>query len=225
MKQKKIIINIVKLIISFFIFFNSIYIQKFLVYILNIKKITPKLSTLISFLSSIIILILLLIIFRKEIIEEFKTFKKNISENIDIGFKYWFIGLAGMFISNIVITFIFKGAGAQNEQEVQKMITAAPLLMIITAGIIAPINEEILFRKNFKNVFKNNLLFIIISGIFFGYLHVSSSTSLMQWIYIIPYSSLGICFAIMYNKTNTVFTSISMHMIHNTILTLISILL
>ena len=67
-------------------------------------------------------------------------------------------------------------------------------------------------------------IFILVSGIFFGYMHVAGSTSLTQWLYIIPYSSLGISFAIMYNKTNTVFTSITIHSIHNTILTILSIL-
>lgn len=225
MKYKNLVTNIFKLIISLFLFFESTYIQKFLIWIFHIKKITPSLVTVLSFTSNLFILILLLLLFKKDIIKEFKIFKNNISNNIDTGFKYWLIGLAGMMVSNILITIIFQGGGADNEQQVQKMIQAAPLFMILNAGLIAPINEEILFRKNFRNIFKNNIIFILVSGIFFGYLHVSGATSLLQWIYIIPYSSLGISFAIMYSKTNTVFTSICMHMMHNTILTLISILL
>lgn len=225
MKYKNLCTNILKLIISFFLFFESTYIQKFFVWIFHIKKITPSLVTILSFISNLVILIFLFLLFRKDLIKEFKLFKKNVSNNIDIGFKYWLLGLAGMMVSNIFITIIFQGGGASNEQQVQKMIQAAPLFMILNAGLIAPINEEILFRKNFRNVFKNNIVFILVSGIFFGYLHVSGATSLLQWAYIIPYSSLGIGFAIMYSKTNSVFTSICMHMMHNTILTLISILL
>lgn len=225
MKHKKLFINILKLLFSFFLFFEGVYIQKFIVLVFHIKKITPSLATSLNFISNLVILFILFLLYRKELIKEFHTFKKNISNNIDTGFKYWMIGLAGMMISNILITIIFKAGGADNEQQVQKMIQAAPLFMIINAGIIAPINEEILFRKNFRNVFKNNLIFILVSGIFFGYLHVSGATSLLQWAYIIPYSSLGISFAVMYCKTNTVFTSIFMHMMHNTILTIISILL
>ncbi len=225
MKYENLFTNIFKLIISLFLFFESIYIQKLFIWIFHIKKITPSLVTVLSFTSNLVILILLFLLFRKDIIKEFRIFKNNISNNIDIGFKYWLIGLAGMMISNILITIIFQGGGADNEQQVQKMIQAAPLFMILNAGLIAPINEEILFRKNFRNIFKNNIIFILVSGIFFGYLHVSGATSLLQWIYIIPYSSLGIGFAIMYSKTNTVFTSICMHMMHNTVLTLISILL
>ncbi len=224
MKKKPLIKNILKLLVSFFIFFESSTIRTILIHIFKIKKKTPGTLTVLSFGVNIIILIFLFIIFRKDIIKEFKIFKDNISDNIDTGLKYWMLGLAGMMISNIIITFILKGGGASNEEAVQKMINSAPLFMIINAGIIAPINEELLFRKNFRNVFKNNILFILVSGIFFGYMHVAGSTSLTQWLYIIPYSSLGISFAIMYNKTNTVFTSITIHSIHNTILTILSIL-
>ena len=128
-----------------------------------------------------------------------------------------------MVMSNFIIAFILGGGQATNEQGVQKMIDVAPIIMLITAGIIGPINEELIFRKCFKNILKNKWFFILISGIVFGYLHVSGANSLNQFLYIIPYSSLGIAFATTYYKTNTVFSSIFVHMLHNTILTLISI--
>ena len=105
------------------------------------------------------------------------------------------------------------------------MITTLPILMLINAGIIAPIIEELTFRKAFKNVFQNKWVFILSSGLIFGGLHVITSFSTpLELLYIIPYSSLGISFAYMYYKTNTIYTSISMHIIHNTVLTLLSIL-
>ncbi len=227
MKDNNLVKRVIKFILAFLIFFSSIYIQKFLLVILHLKRsqVTTSLSTILNCVSSIIILFLLFLLYRKDLIKEFKIFKDNLSNNIDIGFKYWIIGLIGMMISNIIISLLLNGGGADNEQLVQQMIKTSPLLMIINAGVIAPLNEEILFRKNFRNLFSKNIIFILLSGIIFGYMHVSSSTNLLQFAYIIPYSSLGICFAIAYCKTNTVFTSICMHAMHNTILTLISILL
>lgn len=225
MKHKNLFINILKLLLSFFIYFESGNIRKVIVLIFHIKKVTPAISIILSCVSNVILLVLLFFIYKKELIKEFKIFKNKLSDNIDIGFTYWMIGLVGMMISNILIMTIFKSGGANNEQAVQNMINIAPLLMIIDAGIIAPIIEEILFRKTFKNVIKSKLTFILIAGIFFGYLHVASATTLAQFIYIIPYSSLGISLAMMYAKTDTVFTSICMHALHNTILTLFSILI
>ena len=125
-----------------------------------------------------------------------------------------------MMIYNFIISFY----QATNEQAVQKMISAMPYLLIVSAGILAPINEEILFRKVFKDNIKNKIIYILVSGIFFGYMHVTSATTIPQFLYIIPYSSLGIAFAVMYSKTDSVFTSMTMHMFHNTILTILSII-
>ena len=41
-------------------------------------------------------------------------------------------------------------------------------------------------------------------------------------LYIIPYGALGATFAYAYYKTDTVFTTVTFHIIHNTILFLIS---
>ena len=85
--------------------------------------------------------------------------------------------------------------------------------------------EEIIFRKCYKNAFSNKWLFIILSSLVFGSLHViTSMTSLMDLLFIIPYGSLGAAFAIMYQKTDTIYTSMLMHMLHNTILIILSII-
>lgn len=217
--------NLLKGIFSFILFFSSAYIQQLLVIVLNIKKITVKNAIVISFLSSLIIACILILIYRKDLIKEWKIYKQNFFKNMDIGFKYWFIGLICMMISNFIISFLLNASQATNEQMVQKMISAMPYLLIISAGIIAPINEEILFRKVFKDNIKNKIICILVSGILFGYMHVTSATTIPQFLYMIPYSSLGIAFAVMYSKTDSVFTSMSMHMFHNTILTILSIIM
>ena len=206
------------------LFFLSSTIQRLFVMIFGIKKITNTNAVILNFSSSFIILLCLLFLYQKELKKEWNIFKKNLADNMDIGLKYWLLGLAGMMVSNITLSILFQNDGADNEQLVQQMITALPILMVFSAGFIAPIVEEITFRKVFRDNIKKDILFILVSGIFFGFLHVFPADNLGQFLYIIPYSSLGISFAIMYQKTNTVFTSISMHMMHNTILTLLSIL-
>ena len=104
------------------------------------------------------------------------------------------------------------------------MISALPWAMLIDAGLLAPFTEEIVFRKSFRNVFGKGKLFVLLSGLVFGGLHVISATNPIGYLYIIPYSCLGIAFALMYNKTDSIYASIFMHMFHNTVLTLLSIL-
>ena len=206
-------------------FLESGIIQILFKNLLHIKKVTVRDATILNFLSSLVFGIFLIIIYRKDLKKEWKIFKSKLSDNLDIGIKYWLIGLFFMMSTNILINLIWKSGTATNEQAVQKMITSLPFVMLLSAGILAPLNEEILFRKCFRDTFKNNIVFAIASGVFFGFLHVSTATTLSQFIYIVPYSCLGISFAIMYVKTKSVFTSMTMHMAHNSILTLLSILL
>lgn len=216
--------ELLKGILIFILFCFSSLFQLIPITLFNIKRTTSN-SIILSTFSNICLLIILIIIYRRELIKEFKLFKKNLLENLDTGIKYWLIGLLVMMISNIIITYILGLNQAQNEQAVQKMINKMPIMMLITAGFIAPITEEITFRKTFKNTFLNKYLFIILSGLVFGSMHVITSYSNpLELLYIIPYGSLGMAFAAMYYKTDTIYTSISIHMLHNTILTLVSIL-
>ena len=80
--------NLLKGIFSFILFFSTSYIQQILIVVFNIKKITIKNAVVISFISSLIIASILILIYRKDLIKEWKIYKKNLSKNIDIGFKY-----------------------------------------------------------------------------------------------------------------------------------------
>ena len=129
-----------------------------------------------------------------------------------------------MMISNILINTLFKLGQAENEQLVQGMITDFPLVMLLNAGVIAPIIEELVFRKTFRDTIKGKWAFILTSSLVFGFMHVLVATSLIEMIFIIPYALLGMAFAYMYYDTDSIYTSILAHILHNTILILISIL-
>ncbi len=214
-------------IIVFLLFYFSSYFQLIPIILLNwdIRSITESQNVMLSTFSNIVLLLILFLIFRKDIIKEWKNFKSNFLENIDTGIKYWLVGLAIMMGSNIIINIVMNLGQAANEQAVQQMISALPWLMFINAGIIAPCTEELIFRKSFRKAFPNKWLFVLISALVFGSLHVvTSMTSPIELLYIIPYGALGGAFAYMYQKTDTIFTSIAMHMFHNSALILLSIL-
>lgn len=214
-------------IIVFLLFYFSSYFQLIPIILLNwdIRSITESQNVMLSTFSNIVLLLILFLIFRKDIIKEWKKFKSNFLENIDTGIKYWLVGLAIMMGSNIIINIVMNLGQAANEQAVQQMISALPWLMFINAGIVAPCTEELIFRKSFRKAFPNKWLFILISALVFGSLHVvTSMTSPIELLYIIPYGALGGAFAYMYQKTDTIFTSIAMHMFHNSALILLSIL-
>ena len=61
-------------------------------------------------------------------------------------------------------------------------------------------------------------LYIFISGFIFALMHILGQvTSNFDYLYVIPYMSLGVTFALLYYDTDNIFSSIMMHMFHNTI--------
>ena len=226
-KTDKLIKNIIKGILVFFIFWNSVYLKFIPIYIfhLDVNSLTTRDKAFISVFSNTMLLIIFYLIYRKDLKEDFKKFKKNILENLDTGVKYWFLGLTIMIICNMIINSIFKTGGANNEIAVQNMIKNSPFVMLFLAGFIGPFNEEIAFRKTLRDVFNNKWIFVMLSFILFGGAHViDDAKTIVDFLYIIPYGALGGAFALAYYETDTIFTSIFLHMMHNIILVTISIL-
>lgn len=194
---------------------------------INIESIPNIIKILYTFIFDIIFLLLIASIYKQEITKEFKAFftKKNILNNIKKSLKYWSIGMIIMISTNAIIA-LFTNNLAANEQAVREMIDKYPLYMAFQVMIYAPISEEIIFRKSIDKIFKNKYLYILISGLIFGGLHVISSiTSLIDILYLLPYCSLGFVFALLYKNTNNnIFSTITAHAFHNTLALLLYLL-
>lgn len=213
------------LMVLLLFFFSSLF-QLILIPILNydINNLTANENIILTAFSDFILLIILNSIYFKSLKDDFKNLKGNLYKYIDIAVKYWLIGLFAMMIVNITIN-LLTPAKANNEAMVQEYIHTSKYLSILVIGIMAPIIEELTFRKAFRDIFKKDLVFILTSGLVFGALHVVLSfNSLWDLLYIIPYSSLGIAFAITYSKTNNIYSTIFMHIFHNTVLTILSVI-
>ena len=183
---------------------------------INPNNISDKTYTLYLALSELLLMIILFIIYRKTITEDFKKFKEDINGNLELAFRYWAIGFSIMLISNLFISLILGKTISGNEEVVRSYIDSSPLLMAISTVIFAPINEELTFRKSIRDALKNKWVYALTSGIIFGGLHIISYINTpLDLIYLLPYSSLGISFALLYYKTNNIFSSISMHTMHN----------
>ena len=131
-----------------------------------------------------------------------------------------------MMVSNTILTFVLKMGQAANEQEVQKLISYLPWVMVINAGIIAPCVEEIIFRKCYKNAFPNKWLFIGLSSLVFGSLHVLPSYQTpMDLLYLIPYCVPGWVFAYIYKESKNIFVPAGLHFVHNGILMSLQVLM
>lgn len=214
--------NIFKAFICFLVFYYGKYLQYIPILLFNIKKPTVFSNALLIMFSSVIEFIILFLLFRKELKEDFSKFKKNFVNNFCIGIRYTVIGSLLMFLSNIFISLFFSSNGPTNEILIEKMMQVVPIVMFIDSSFLAPFIEEITFRYSFRLLIKNKWVYVLTSGIIFGLLHiVFTFSSVSEFIYFIPYACFGISCALMYLKTDSIFTPILMHMLYNTSLLLL----
>ena len=170
-------------------------------------------------------MLILFVLYKDKLINDFKKYIKKIGENFELSFKYYFLGVIIMMASNLIITLFFSNATAGNEEAVRNLIDQAPLYMLFSVSLYAPFVEELIFRHSIKDCvmcYGNNKvtkgIYIFISGFIFAALHIlGQTTSYLDYLYLIPYLSLGIAFSALYSKTDNIFSSISMHMLHNTV--------
>ena len=211
----KKLLNILKSlgIIMLMILFTSLF---FSIFNINPNSLTDKKYIIYVTLSNIILIGIYVLIYRKTLACDIKDFIKNIKKYFTTSLKFWGIGLLVMYISNIIITFILNKELAGNEQEVRNYIDNFPLYMLFSTVIFAPITEELTFRKSIRDAISNKWVYAITSGLIFGMLHIIAYIgNLTDLIHLIPYSSLGIAFALLYHKTDNIYCPISMHAMHN----------
>jgi hypothetical protein len=172
------------------------------------------------------VFIMMILLFYKDLKRDFKAFKEYFREYNSFVWKMFGISIAVMFVLAISIKLYTGINSPTNQVKLLEMFRVKPLYIIFLAMIYAPITEELLFRGIIRKVFNNKYLFIIISGVLFGALHVVDDfQSISELLYILVYSSLGIFMASTYYKTNNLFTDIYFHFIQNTLAVLAMILL
>lgn len=220
------IVKSLLVIISFFFYYIIIFIP-FVLLEINIENVPTVLLQVYQIATEIIYISIIIFAYKDDFKRYLDDFKKNGKKHFKLGFDYWLIGLAVMIVSNIAIGNLTPIAIPENEQMIREAIAMNPFIMLISSVVLAPVLEEILFRKTLFDIFKNKYVYIITSGLLFGFFHVVGvATSIYSWLYVIPYAALGVVFAYAYKKTNNLLTPISMHALHNfiTIIQLLMIL-
>ena len=219
-KNKDILLKAIICFISYFfitdiisLIFDNIF------SFLNLKGIYYDIYNILKYL---IYPILLFIVYKDELLENLVRFKNKILEYLPNMITPYFIGFIVMLISNIFIIYIFHLGQATNEQQLNELSKMYPIYVFVASCFVGPFIEEIVFRFCLRKIIRNDKLFIILSGLIFGLLHVLfSMNSIMDLLFVIPYGSLGCAFAYMYVKTDNIWSTVLVHTLHNTVLSLL----
>lgn len=204
------------------VFLGFVLAPSFIIVLLSMTGIKDE--VVLTFLTELVYVLIIVFLYRHTLIKDFKSFDKK---NIKLMIKWWLIGWVIMIASNAIINFvIFKGEIALNEEQNRAMLTTYPVLGLILAGVLAPILEELTFRRGFRKISDNKYVFAIVSTLVFAFLHVVPGFVIgldplkldwLQLLYLLPYGSLGFSFSWLYAKTDNIFANIYIHAFHNTL--------
>lgn len=213
--------------VIFFYLFTSTFVTEILSAIgINYNNLSTTLKSTCLIIYQILITLVIVYIYKKIIITNFKTFIKNNIKYFKEYIKYWFLMLILMISSNLIVTFFTTTDIANNQNTIIETLKVAPIYTFILTVFVAPILEELVFRLSFRKIFSNNILFILLSGLVFGSLHVIGTCEhLIDLLFIIPYSIPGFIFAYVYTKSKNICVPISLHFIHNGVMMSLQILL
>ncbi|MBY7142410.1 CPBP family intramembrane metalloprotease [Virgibacillus sp. NKC19-3] len=106
--------------------------------------------------------------------------------------------------------------GSENTQQIMDIARALPIFMIIPA-IIAPVLEEIIFRKIIFGQFyakTNFFIAALLSALIFGIIHLDPT-------HLLVYASMGFVFAFLYVQTKRILVPIIVHAAMNTIVVIV----
>lgn len=148
------------------------------------------------------------------------------------------IGMVLLYAVNILFSIFFTNVlhitdSSDNQAAIVSMLQTIPgiLCMGIFTVFLAPMVEELIFRRSVFTFFKNKNVAVIISALIFGFIHVSSAcftdligimqntvtfkTLLIDFSYILIYGSMGLILSLLYKKTNNIYPVIMAHSLNN----------
>lgn len=200
--------DITKCIILFLLYFSQFIVSKFL----------PNDKTIIIIYEVsfyLIMFVMCFIFYFNTLKNDFIIFKNNFSAYLKYIIPRYLIGMAIFIVVNLISILLTKKATSVNQGTLES-ISIWQLLPL--AVIWAPIVEEIIYRANVRKILNNNVIFILVSSILFGYMHVIHEANLFNIIISgLPYTVFGATLAYIYFKTNNICSNIFVHFLQNSI--------
>ena len=232
--MKKDIKYLLKLLLCFILFFNLNYLVALLFNLvgINYNTFNYKDYTYFNVLIELILFVVVMLLYNKEFKKDYKIFKLNVKDNIRKIISYFALFIAlkiGTALVSSILSFAlnFTLGESENQEAVMKLVSAEPLLMIINTCILAPFVEEGIFRLSIRKVFNNKYLFILVSGLFFGMMHIfpTDLPTSQALIYSITYVTMGFYLAYIYTETENIWFVIFIHALNNLFSMILSIAL
>lgn len=167
------------------------------------------------FISYILTILIIVLKFKDNLKEDLKNIKQDLKGNILKLLLIHFALIISMYIVNFILYSII-GNVSSNEQGIRSSLFSSPILISISLCILGPITEELTFRYPYKNIKTNRKIAFVVYTLIFASMHIVVSSSLLNLLYIIPYTLLSLSFGYSFYKTNNIIPAIFFHILNNT---------
>lgn len=144
---------------------------------------------LVDFTSSLILTLFISLFYFDIVKGDLKKLKEKFGNKFIVKFlKNVFIAFLVMnlvkYVGATIVVFLedilqLEETTVENQALIETLLGSAPAMMIISICIFAPIEEELIFRGAIRKIIKNKKVFITVSGLIFGLMHVTDSLTLL----------------------------------------------
>ena len=205
MSLSKNTINVLlKTIIVFIVY---LFYTKFISAFFNMIGLTDSIMQM--FIADLLFLIGIVLVYKDSIKQGFLDFKNNYktSKKITVVLKWTVIIFVVNMLMGMLTELFFPNAvagGDDNANAIYSLFDISSIYTIFKTMIFAVIAEELVFKKTIRDVFKNNILFVIISGLIYVMMNFAY-TDLTQsyiWMDMLGYFMFAVITSIAYIKNN-----------------------
>ncbi len=189
-------------------------------------QLTGMASGLSNFIIYIVAFGVIVLLLKSSLIFDFKQLKLDgigkLAIAVIIGYVIIIIGnnVAGALQNILSVALDHPIEEAANQASIEAILHSnGAVFMILSAVILGPVVEELVFRKSIFGLFKNQYVALVISAILFGSIHLLNEATLTAGLVNgISYIVMGFVFGgiyIYYNKN--IYYTIAIHMVSNLI--------
>ncbi len=189
-------------------------------------------SGLLNFIIYLLLLPVIIIILKPNLKYDFEITKKTEPFNIIKYVVYGYIFLIFMNFASSIVSSLLSSLFNQPEEISVNQFSIEMILhsngavfMVLSAVLMGPIVEELIFRKGMFSLFKNKWVALVLSSLLFGSIHLIGEASFADAIVNgVSYILMGFVFGLIYIKTEkNILIPILVHVLSN-LLSILAIL-
>ena len=156
-----------------------------------------------------------LLLFRKVLLNDITIFIKHLKRYIPFVLVGGVLTVALNVLGGIISS-LLGADNAPNQVAAELAFWQTPFLGFFALVIVAPIAEELVFRRSIKVMVKNKIFYYFLSALLFGVAHIFIDfTFPYSFAFIFPYIFAGLGYMFIYDKSNNIWCPILAHLLSN----------